>query len=99
MDRLPYAGWATMQLRSYYLLDDQDARKNLFSPSGKVKNYPYYVAYCSRNGHTPDNPPPGYTAPKDYSSNVALAGVGFMAALGWFLAGIIGGGTGRMKRL
>ena len=99
MNKLPYAGWATMQLRSYYLLDDQDARKNLFSPSGKIKNYPYYVAYCARNKYEPDNPPPGYVPPISHGATAALVGVGFMATIGWFLAGVIGSGTGRMKRL
>ena len=98
MNRLAYAGWATLTMRSYYELDSQDARKRYFSPSGRVANYPYYVAYCNRNGYTPDAPPPGYTAPKTNSGNMALAGVGFMATFFWFLGGIMAGGTGRGRQ-
>ena len=99
-NRLPYAGWAAMQIRSYDFGDAQEARAKYFKNSGKLHYYKYYARYCQENGYEPDEAPNGYVheVQSQTGTYLALVGAGIMATLGYFLLGVIGGGTGRASK-
>ena len=96
-NRLPYAGWVSMMLRYPSELDEQERRGSYFSNSGRRKQYPYYLAYCQENGREADAPPKGVEIPKSSADAWVIMGLGFIASLGYFLAGVIGAGTGRSR--
>lgn len=97
-EKLTYAAWTAIQLRDAGKENDQDARAEYWSKSGRIEKYDEYLAYCKADKKQPDNPPEGYWESKEKPwHKPAGVTIGLMGVLVWFAAGLIGGATGRSR--
>ena len=99
MNKLPYAGYVSMTLRSEGKEKDQEAREAYFSTSGRIASYDLYKDYCKRNKFTPDSPPDGYWESKQepWHKPTGIA-IGLLGILLWFIGGVAAGSAGQRGR-
>lgn len=94
-----YARWVSDKLNGVSNERKQEIRGAYYSNSGRVAHYDEYAKWCRDLGYDYDDSPEGYWESKtlEWHNPVGIL-MGLTGVLMWFIAMIVGGSTGQIKR-